>query len=361
MYSYSSSLISAVVKVFLSELFNNSSTLTVTKINGGLDTYPKPIGDKDPGDYYTYENSGHITVNKLQIDGYFTNTAIGTIDATSGADQEIHVDGYFCNLNTNYQAIKTDLLKIHGGEVGCGGSWQVEEIQFQENNKQTGTTQPGQLGSFYYCKLDGTYPTVTDPDEGVIDSAHVSFCGVILPVVLIEFKAELINKNDIKIQWTTSRELRNSYFELMYSEMGHNFRSIGFVEGNGNTNEITNYNFIHTPSEGDWAYYRLKQVDFDGTYENSKAIAVKRNNLPKTDYIAINPNPVSNNLEIKYHIPNQGEQDMFVEIWNLQGMLVKKILLQSGENTKNIDVNNLKSGIYFLSFSNGKSKKFLKK
>lgn len=346
------------------ELFNNSSTLTVDKIEDDLETYPKPVGTADPGDYYTFENSGLLNIgDELKIDGYFTNTATGTINATGA---EIHVDGLFCNLNTDHQSIIVEELKLDGGMVTCGGAWQVEIIELEANDAQTNVDQPGFLQSFYFCRADGTPPIVNegdplDPDEGVIDSANVSFCGVILPVVLVEFKAKLINENDINIQWKTSSELRNSYFELMYSHTGRDFATIGTVQGNGNTDQTSNYNFIHSPNEGNWAYYRLKQVDFDGVYENSKIIAVKRSNLLQTGYIRISPNPAIDNLEIKYNFPKENKQKGFIQIWNLQGISVKRILLENSEGIKNIDVNELKSGLYFLSFPNGKSKKFLKK
>ncbi len=92
-------------------------------------------------------------------------------------------------------------------------------------------------------------------------------------------------------------ELNNAKFIIETSTEGEVFNRIGEIAGAGTTTEPQGYQFTHqTPSAGA-NYYRLKQVDFDGTYAYSKVIAI---NAAGNDKIFAFPNPAKDQLNIQY-------------------------------------------------------------
>ncbi|MBE2281366.1 MAG: right-handed parallel beta-helix repeat-containing protein, partial [Ignavibacteriaceae bacterium] len=96
----------------------------------------------------------------------------------------------------------------------------------------------------------------------------------LIPVELNSFTAS-VDERDVVLNWETGSERNNSGFEIQ-RKTGDDWVKIGFVEGKGSTAENTVYSFID-----DWkyesftgtVYYRLKQIDFDGTFEYSQILS----------------------------------------------------------------------------------------
>ncbi|MEM9325835.1 MAG: T9SS type A sorting domain-containing protein [Bacteroidota bacterium] len=124
--------------------------------------------------------------------------------------------------------------------------------------------------------------TTTDTPDGttIEDFLDVSGDGVysdgdgtvILPVELVSFtgKAEL---DGVLLEWQTATEINNDRFEVHHSTDGQNFQVIGIVAGAGTTNAPRNYEF-KDQNPASVNYYRLRQVDFDGTEEFFSIIKV---------------------------------------------------------------------------------------
>lgn len=118
----------------------------------------------------------------------------------------------------------------------------------------------------------------------------------ILPVVLKSFEGR-VQVESVNLTWQTSTELNNAKFIIETSPLGEVFQSLGEVAGAGTTTEPQNYRFTHhTPSAG-INYYRLKQVDFDGTFEYSKVIAIEA--AGSQDIFAF-PNPAREKITLQY-------------------------------------------------------------
>ncbi|MEZ4980276.1 MAG: hypothetical protein R2769_01560 [Saprospiraceae bacterium] len=94
-----------------------------------------------------------------------------------------------------------------------------------------------------------------------------------LPIQLLSFSAKNI-ENFTALEWSTATELDNEVFIIEKSVDGKNYEVIGKVDGAGNSNTIINYFFVDENKSKGLAYYRLKQVDFDGTYEYSAIVSV---------------------------------------------------------------------------------------
>jgi hypothetical protein len=101
--------------------------------------------------------------------------------------------------------------------------------------------------------------------------------NIALPVELVFFKAQVKNKQKIKLKWKTASETNNSHFLIQKRRLNSNWQVVDKVFGSGTTIQPKTYQYIdnqisHTRN----VYYRLKQVDYDGSQELSKVIVVNK-------------------------------------------------------------------------------------
>lgn len=87
-----------------------------------------------------------------------------------------------------------------------------------------------------------------------IDDLQISEL-VTLPVEIAAFNCE-----NNTIRWSTLSEVNNEGFQVLHSKSGENWKSIGFVDGKGNSNEQVNYKY----GVGHSGYYKVYQKDFNG-------------------------------------------------------------------------------------------------
>jgi hypothetical protein len=185
-----------------------------------------------------------------------------------------------------------------------------------------------------------------------IDTAYV-------PVAFHSFNYSF-NDNSITLQWQTSSEINNSGFEIERSYDGVLFRKIGFVKGNGNTTEPQQYTFTdkHTTN----CFYRLKQIDYNGTSNYSDLIEVKENlEVAGLSLVQNFPNPFNPVTKIEFALPEQS--DITLKVYDILGKEVA--ILASGNYTAGrytvpFDGTNHASGIYFCEMKAGAHKSIIK-
>lgn len=163
-----------------------------------------------------------------------------------------------------------------------------------------------------------------------------------LPVRLSYFDAKQ-NKEQIELTWATASEDNNSHFVIERSIDGTDFKAIATIIGNGTTSELINYSYIDDTPLTAHNYYRLKQVDFNGDYSYSDLVLVE---FKLSDQIVFTsfPNPVSGKeLSIRANIT---DGEYWVNIYNLQGMLIQSSAMQTSEKSINVEL--LHQGLYVL-------------
>ena len=109
----------------------------------------------------------------------------------------------------------------------------------------------------------------------------------------------------VLLNWSTSTELNNRGFEIERSTNKKDWRLIGFKEGKGTTTETQNYSFVDDlfGISSPQLFFRLKQIDFDGSFEYSDVVEVDI--APSTFSLSQNyPNPFNPSTKIKFTIPN---------------------------------------------------------
>ncbi len=171
-----------------------------------------------------------------------------------------------------------------------------------------------------------------------------------LPVEFVSFTARHEN-GKVELEWATASELNNDYFEIQRSANGQTFKTIGKVKGAGNANALLQYNYEdRNPLEG-LAYYRLRQVDFDGKFDFSNIVSVV---VPVTerDFQAyIIPNPTTeDNINLKVVTQNQ-ESKINISMIDLRGNVLVNLVKEPQEISQGIKLEtlrNLPAGVYIV-------------
>ncbi|NWF50697.1 MAG: T9SS type A sorting domain-containing protein [Ignavibacteriaceae bacterium] len=184
----------------------------------------------------------------------------------------------------------------------------------------------------------------------------------ILPVQLIYFYA--VNQdNGVLLKWGTATEVNNYGFDVERAQDTPTaFIYIDFVPGSGNSNSPKHYSLLDTSAIlGNHYFYRLKQINTDGTYEYSDTIEVnyvlnlERENSPVPETYSLfqnYPNPFNPSTKIKFQLPEPS--DLKLLLFNSQGELIKELLVQyldAGSYIFDFNAGTISSGVYFITFT----------
>jgi hypothetical protein len=93
--------------------------------------------------------------------------------------------------------------------------------------------------------------------------------------------------------------------------------TIGFVNGNGNSNSPKDYSFVDDKVNAGKYSYRLKQIDNDGQFEYSKTIEVDMNGVKKYELTQNYPNPFNPTTTISYSTAISSKQFVTLKVYNL--------------------------------------------
>ena len=177
--------------------------------------------------------------------------------------------------------------------------------------------------------------------------------GLVIPVELTAFDAS-VNKNDVRLDWTTATELNNLGFEIQRKVVDGQYESLGFVNGKGTTTDVNNYSFTDNKVDAGSYSYRLMQKDYDGTFAYSQEVEVQID-LPLDYALEQNyPNPFNPTTMIGYSIP----EDNFVTI-KLYDVLGNEVLTlvneqkQAGKYEMLYNASNIASGVYYYQITSG--------
>ena len=169
-------------------------------------------------------------------------------------------------------------------------------------------------------------------------------CTGVIPVTIMDFTASKNNASVI-LKWQATNETNFKRYEVERSTDGNNFYKIGEITG---TN-LSNYSFIdnNLPARS-IAYYRLKIVDIDERFRNSKIIAVRLNN--NFSNALVYPNPTGGMLTIK--LTEALVSNSVLELTDITGRKLKQLNISKGQLSIDIHVDELPAGRYFFKIYN---------
>lgn len=197
--------------------------------------------------------------------------------------------------------------------------------------------------------------TITNPDGQFVSSS--SIFDVALPVAMMSFDF-IVKKRDIILNWSTSFELNNKgfYIERMKETPNQEiWQQVSFVPGNGTSNQQHDYTFTDAKLETGKYHYRIKQVDYNNTFEYFSLNSIVSIGTPVTADMSQNyPNPFNPVTKIDYNIPNDGKVQL--KVYDITGREVYTLVNEvkpAGYYTVDFDASSLASGVYFYKISSG--------
>jgi hypothetical protein len=167
-----------------------------------------------------------------------------------------------------------------------------------------------------------------------------------LPVELTSFSAN-VNEGTVNLHWTTATEINNNGFEVQ-RKVDNEFHTIGFVQGHGTTTNIQNYSFVdQNVAAGNYAY-RLKQLDYNGTFEYSNVVEVEVLSVKEFTLDQNFPNPFNPSTTINFSLAVDSKVSL--KIFDVLGQEVATLVngqLAAGNHPVSFDASSLNSGVYF--------------
>ncbi|HOJ19691.1 MAG: T9SS type A sorting domain-containing protein [Ignavibacteriales bacterium] len=159
----------------------------------------------------------------------------------------------------------------------------------------------------------------------------------------------------VVLQWSTATETNNRGFSVQKKTTGE-WISIGFVNGTGTSTKMNSYTFTDNGYSSGKTYYRLKQIDFDGTFAYSNEVEVE-NLKPLTFGLSQNyPNPFNPSTVINYQIPEKG--NVSLKLFDILGNEVATLVSaeqEAGSYNHTFNASGLASGTYIYKLSSGEN------
>ncbi len=194
-----------------------------------------------------------------------------------------------------------------------------------------------------------------------------------VPIQLASFTAAVVNNHTVRLDWRTISEVNNYGFEVeraIGSPTGFVVITTSIIPGHGTTNEPRNYTFTDNNAPSGRLYYRLKQIDLDGTINYTEPISVDvltgvgENVLPTEFSLKQNyPNPFNPSTKIEFSIAKAGFVSLKVyDILGREAATIVNERLNQGNYTKTFSGEGLSSGVYWYkltSSSFSQTKKFV--
>jgi len=264
----------------------------------GDGTFYRPISISAPASSTTAFTATYYKANPLLTYG---TTLAATLDRIS------KVEYWTLDRSVNADAVQVTLFWNTASQVGNlptlrvsrynGATW-LDHGGLSTGTVANGSITTGLLNSFSPFTLAST--DATNP----------------LPVSLLTFAGRWTD-GQVELNWLTSSEKENAYFEVERSANGLNYEAIGRIPGSGTTHERRAYRFLDTRPLRGINYYRLRQVDTNGDFEISKMVAVEH--LIAEEAISLSPNPAVRGSVLTLKINASSDQGYLLRLSDMQG------------------------------------------
>lgn len=333
-------------------------------VQKGLEIVGEVAGDK-MGWGLSMPNGNTVAIGSELNDGNGSNSGHVRIfdwDGTSWGQRGIDIDGESPNSRAGCAVSMPDdntiAIGAFNGSSGLGHArifdWNgIEWVQRSSTIDGEATSDnfgwAVSMPNPNAVAIGGRYNDANGSNAGHIRVYEIP--PIALPTEPIHFEGNN-DERQIVLNWSTATESNNQGFEIQRAtgdqlQMG-NWTSIGYVEGNGNSQQQIDYSFVDQYPESETNYYRLKQYDYDGSFVHTLVISVRLPHLPQ---FQVYPNPVTNDY---FRVMYAGEnlESAKLLILTTSGQLVKQVFLSNFK--QQIEVDGLDQGTYFVQIINGK-------
>ena len=250
-----------------------------------------------------------------------------------------------------------------GGEVnsGVGGIWESTDgganwAEATVTNLEMGSLDWQPVGPDSIDIWSVGY-TSSGGFHSVVYKKRIGYA--VVPVELKNFTAAVF-VNDVKLSWSTVSETNNHLFEIQKNS-GYGFETIGDVNGYGTSTQLHSYSFADKGLNDGTYFYRLKQVDYNGTFKYSGEVKVVINTPLMFELGQNYPNPFNPTTKIEYSIPRNGI--VTLKVYNTLGQEVASLvneIEETGNHKVTFNAANLSSGVYYYRLQAGDFNQFKK-
>jgi Secretion system C-terminal sorting domain len=320
---------------------NNESSAIQAVI--GLEIIPEIDGDYASISNSYNSSSQVVTMNSTSYVGYeFFSDALTSMHSFDWFDGYGNDADYFTWLTQN--SFDAPFTSGADGSVVIMGSSPV-------------TINSGESYDFYFGIAVGSDESTMTNN---MSAAETQYNSSILPVELTSFSAS-VDRNNVLLKWETATEINNRGFEIERKNGSEsNWVTIGFKDGHGTSTDAHSYSYVDNVSNISVSHfsYRLKQVDFDGTFSYSNEVEVNVNSVSSNYSLNQNyPNPFNPSTIISFSLP--AKDFVTLKVYNLLGEEVGSLIskeMEAGNYSFNFQSENLPSGIYLYTLTAGKFK-----
>jgi hypothetical protein len=248
-------------------------------------------------------------------------------------------------------------LQVHVGQgSGCQGDL---DAAYEIHSNEVCTILAFHSGSRTIVNFEdnGNY---IDVYLCVNSSAHVSLCNVAksatpLAISLTSLSVYPLQYSNV-ITWSTAKEVNNDYFVVEKSTDSRSWVDLGKVAGAGNSTILSRYSFIDNNPQN-LTYYRLRQVDYDGSFTLSEIVKIDRE---RSEMVNVFPNPADDMLY--FSVKQPFSNTVSVRITNISG---DECFVQTfaSDDIYSIDIKDFPNGMYLINIAGegfSYDKKFVK-
>jgi len=297
---------------------------------------------------YSYQHNRNPFVDHPEFADRIYNSGNFIINYAVHAAGNI-IEVYFNQDINPFSAVNKDAYTL---DRGAGHPYYVE-VGYQDNYK---------LVRLYYNNLVPTTKynlqitgITSSSNETIAENSVVAVTtDDVVPVELTSFTATFVNGTVI-LNWSTATETNNRGFEIEKNIENKGWNRVGFVDGKGNSAEITEYTYSDY-FEGTSAGYRLKQVDYDGSFEYSDVVEVTA--IPEKYALSQNyPNPFNPVTTIEFELPEAN--NVSITVYDVLGNKVAEMVNSyygAGKHSVKYNASAFNSGVYFYEMNAGSFK-----
>lgn len=319
----------------LERWMTSSSTVAVDNYRG---YFPMATANYTRGFWVAYPNSADRPSNAgtIRVSHAEANTVTTGLSITDGATTIKRRQNSSWTVTTA-NSLAGGAYSIKAGGTGFGTVGLVSDLRVMRSNNVTGSngTPSGTTTDFLAQRTGITITTLASTFYiGSINDTQSP-----LPVELLSFTGE-DTADGVLLKWTTSMEKNFDHFEIERAADGVSYAYLTSVTGRGALDARTDYTFVDGTAPTGRVYYRLKNVDLDGTFDYSRVVPVMVG--AQEARLAIYPNPVVNkSITVKL----TGESSGTLILVDQVGKQLMKADLVAGEQEITLD-DKIKPGIY---------------
>ncbi len=312
---------------------------------------PYSITDSPSGEYVSNSNSGITSVNSMDL--------TGSLGATLEFDAQwaIETDWDYAQvlISTNNGA---DWIPLQGQYTNPGtGSFQPNGEPLYDGTQLTWVHEIIDISDYSVSQIKLRFHLISDgsitADGFYVDNITVKVFSAV-PVELASFDASTTEAG-VNLRWQTASELNNKGFEIQRKSEGTGeWTVLGFVNGNGTSTETAVYSFTDSKPLPGKSFYRLKQVDFDGSYKLYDAVEVSFTPVFSFSLAQNYPNPFNPETRINFSV---GKTELVtLKVYDVLGSETSSLInevKEPGDYSISFDGSKLASGIYIYKLTAG--------